>query len=266
MSLRLPSKSDKLRSLGGQMMSACPDADVPVRRGHAAKSGAKIDGETFPGAHVDGRAFREPSGDVAARLLAQTMRLGVHPRPRRSGRPSNGPRPLARTVTSGIRSDHARYGKGNWRLVWDIGGNSVGRDGVVMLYEDAYYEFLRKNPDVLERLLRDASDVYDDAPSNVQSGFDYAKQETDRTHLQDISIRRCVLRLGRKFAGKSLVQIRDTQGSHPLSVTLSPGQVPFHMPALIKQPEATGWWKPGSTESFYQSNRILQVKKPQPAL
>lgn len=156
----------------------------------------------------------------------------------------------------------ARYGKGNWRLVWDIGGNSVGRDGVVMLYEDAYYEFFRKNPDVLEHLLRDASDVYDDAPSNVQSGFDYAKQETDRTHLQDISIRRCVLRLGRKFAGKSLVQIRDTQGSHPLSVTLSPGQVPFHMPALIKQPEATGWWKPGSTESFYQSNRVLQVKKP----
>lgn len=154
-----------------------------------------------------------------------------------------------------------KYGKGNWRLVWEVGGSAIDRDGIVMLYEDAYYFFFKSHPDALERLLKDASDVYDDAPSNVTSGLDYDKQETDRTHLQDISIRRVVIRLGRAFTGKQLVQIRDTQGSHPLSVTLSPGQVPFHMPELIKQPEATGWWKPGTVESFYQSNRVLQVKR-----
>jgi len=33
------------------------------------------------------------------------------------------------------------------------------------------------------------------------------------------------------------------------------------MKELIKKPELTGWWKPGSIESFYQSNKILQVKK-----
>jgi hypothetical protein len=32
------------------------------------------------------------------------------------------------------------------------------------------------------------------------------------------------------------------------------------MPELIKQPEATGWWKPKTVESFYQSNRVLQAR------
>lgn len=154
-----------------------------------------------------------------------------------------------------------KYGKGNWRLVWEVGGHAIDRDGIVMLYEDAYYFFLKAHPEILDRLLADARDVYDDAPTNVTSGLDYDKQETDRTHLQDISLRRVAIRFGRWFTGKDLVQIRDTQGSHPLSVTLSPGQVPFHMPELIKQPEATGWWKPGTVECFYQSNRVLQVKK-----
>jgi hypothetical protein len=170
------------------------------------------------------------------------------------------PAPFGKDRDKRYREYDERYGAGNWRLVWEIAGNAVGRDGVVMLYEDAYYVFLQKNPGVLKQLITEASDVYDDAPSNVQSGFDYAKQETDRTHLQDISIRRCVLRLGQKFQGRELIQIRDTQGKHPLSLTLSPGQVPFHLPELIKQPEQKGWWKPGSVESFYQSNRVLQVK------
>ncbi len=172
------------------------------------------------------------------------------------------PAPFGKDRDRRVREYDEKYGPGNWRLVWEVAGNAVGRDGIVMLYEDAYCRFLEQHADVLEQLLREASDVYDDAPSNVASGYDYDKQETVRTHLQDISIRRCVLRLGRRFAGSQLIQIRDVQGTHPLSITLSPGQVPFHMPALFRQPEATGWWKPGSVESFYQSNRVLQVKRP----
>jgi hypothetical protein len=88
--------------------------------------------------------------------------------------------------------------------------------------------------------------------------LDYTVQETGRTHVQDIAIRRVVARLGRQFEGDQLIQIRDALGDHPLSMALSPGQVPFHRPDVILLPEIEGWWLPGSVESFYQSNKLLQ--------
>ena len=152
-----------------------------------------------------------------------------------------------------------KYGPGCWRLAWQVGvGVFFTREQMTMLYEDAYYTFLHDNVDVLEMLLSEAADVYDDAPSNVESGFDYTCQETGRTHVQDIAIRRVVTRLGERFHGSRLIQIRDDLGDHPLSMTLSPGQVPFHFPELIRRPETTGWWQSGSVESFYQSNKVLQ--------
>lgn len=158
------------------------------------------------------------------------------------------------------RGYDARYGRGNWRLAWRVGEAETDWSGMVMLYEDAYYHFLMEHPQVLAELLETASDVYDDSPSNLASGLDYARQESGRTHVQDIAIRRVVLRLGRRFHGPTPVQIRDSLGEHPLSMTLSPGQVPFHRPELIERPELAGWWLPGSVESFYQSNKTLQVR------
>lgn len=154
-----------------------------------------------------------------------------------------------------------KYGKGNWRLVWKVGKIFVDFLGACALYEDAYMKFLRNNPKVLHTLINKASNVYDDAPSNVNSVFDYTKQESRRTHLQDIAIRRSLLRLGLWFMGKELIRIRQERGTHPLSMILSPGRVPFHRPDLIVQPEVIKWWHPGTVESFYQSNRFLQAKK-----
>lgn len=154
----------------------------------------------------------------------------------------------------------AKYGKDNWRIVWKVGETFVDLPGVCALYEDAYFEFFKLNRPVLSKLIIDASEVYDDEPSNVNSGFDYAKQETGRTHLQDIAIRRCLIRMGLWFCGKELIRIRQEKGTHPLSITLSPGRVPFHRPDLIKQPELAGWWRTDTIESFYQSNKYLQIK------
>jgi hypothetical protein len=154
-----------------------------------------------------------------------------------------------------------KYGKGNWRLVWKVGEVFVDFLGVCALYEDAYFEFLRTNPNILRQLINEASNVYDDEPSNVDSGFDYTKQETKRTHIQDIAIRRSLIRMGLWFQGKELIRIRQEKGTHALSMILSPGGVPFHRPDLIEKPELEGWWYPGTVESFYQSNRFLQVKK-----
>jgi hypothetical protein len=153
-----------------------------------------------------------------------------------------------------------KYGKGNWRVVWKAGDKTLDFLGVCKIYEDAYYEFLKKNPQICAKLLKDASDVYDDAASNMKSKFDYSVQETNRTHIQDIVIRNAVRRLGLSFEGKDPVQIRG-RGLYELSKTLEPGSVPFHRLDLIRQPELKGWWGEGTVEAFYQSNKVIQVKK-----
>jgi hypothetical protein len=152
-----------------------------------------------------------------------------------------------------------QYGASNWRIAWQIGERVGGLEEAVMLYEDAYFAFMKGNSAMIDQLVAEALDVYDDSPSNVQSRLNYLAQETNRTHLQDVAIRRCLVRLGRCFQGQKLIQIRDALGDHPLSLVLSPGQVPFHRPELILQPELEGWWLPSSVEAFYQSNKLLQV-------
>lgn len=154
----------------------------------------------------------------------------------------------------------ARYGSGNWRLVWRIGQRLGPVAEAVMLYEDAYVAWLQLHPAELDELVAVAAEVYDDAPSNVASGLDYRQQETSRTHLQDIAIRRSLVRLGRQFAGERLIRIRDAHGDHPLSLRLSPGMISFHRPDLIVRPELAGWWRPSSVEAFYQSNKLLQTR------
>lgn len=156
-----------------------------------------------------------------------------------------------------------RYGTDNWRLVWEVNGNQIDFLGVCAIYEDAYFEFLLCNPDVLNQLVDEAKEVYDDEISNINSGLDYQIQETGRTHVQDIAIRNCLVRLGTWFGGRELVRIRQEKGTHPLSTTLSPGRVPFHQPSWIKQPEITDkWWWPQTVEAFYQCNRVLQILEP----
>ena len=162
---------------------------------------------------------------------------------------------------------NARYGEGRWRLAWKVGQTFADYLGACALYEDAYFVFMSDNPEVTARLIIEASDIFDDAPTNVGSRFDYAMQETGRTHVQDIAIRRVLLRMGLWFTGPELIQIRHSVGSHPLSMTLSPGKVPFHRPDLMEpapwtpesRPDHERWYDLDSTEAFYQFNKFLQV-------
>ncbi|HEY4486443.1 MAG TPA: hypothetical protein VJB70_01785 [Candidatus Paceibacterota bacterium] len=152
----------------------------------------------------------------------------------------------------------ARFGSRGWRLVWKIGPAFHDFLGACALYEDAYFEYLKNSDQERGQLIRESSDVYDDSSTNIHSGLNYFIQETKHTHVQDIAIRRALMRLGFWFEGSELIQIRDRLGEHPLSMALSPGRVPFHRPDLIETPELTGWWVQGSVEAFYQSNRFLQ--------
>src|SRR5262245_66382300 len=113
-------------------------------------------------------------------------------------------------------------------MIWLVGGHYLEYKEACRLYEDAYFEYFKQRPELLEYLLEVASDVYDDDPSNVESGLDYSKRGDLRTHIQDIAIRKCLKRFRRKFRGDKLIQIRDRIGDHPLSLALSLGQVQFH--------------------------------------
>jgi hypothetical protein len=160
----------------------------------------------------------------------------------------------------------AKHRQGNWQTIWLVGENYLEYEEVCRLYEDAYFEYFKNRPELLEHLLEVASDVYDDDPSNIESGLDYSKRGSVRTHIQDIAIRNCVKRFGREFKGEKLLQIRDRIGEHPLSLALSPGQVPFHKAELISHPDnlaeitAKAWWLPLSVEDFYQRAKRLVVK------
>lgn len=160
----------------------------------------------------------------------------------------------------------ARLGKGQWRIAWQIGARIGEFDEATMLYEDSYMVYLQQRPDLLRVLVYEASDVYDEASSNTASGLDYASQESLRNHVQDIAIRRCIVRLGLNFMGRSAIQIRDAGAAdpvHPLSLELSPGRVPFVRLDWIVQPELAGWWGNGSVEAFYQSNKLIQHWRPE---
>lgn len=161
-----------------------------------------------------------------------------------------------------------KFGERNWTLGW------LGHDeewlnylGACDLYEQSYVRFLAGWPRLLDQLLESASDVYDDSPTNVCSGLDYTAQETERTHIQDIAIRRTLKVLGEEFKGTELVQIRSRLGKSPLSLALSPGQVPFVRMASITKPDnydeiiKRRWWIAGSVEDFYQLNKRLFVRK-----
>ena len=159
-----------------------------------------------------------------------------------------------------------KYGKGRWRMAWLVRGQLLDYVEACKLYEDAYFAYFKQRPELLIQLLAEARDVYDDSPSNVQSKLDYTKRGRIRTHIQDIAIRNCVKRFRKKFKGKKLIQIRDRMGKHPLSMALSPGQVPFHKRELVSTPDnlktinKNAWWLPYSVEDFYQRAKRLCVR------
>ena len=165
--------------------------------------------------------------------------------------------------SGGLKRDRDRdrdewYGAGHWRTAFRWGQRLISYDEALMLYEDAYLAFFKQNPDDLDWLCQTASDVFDNSDSNVLCGTDYSAQEAMSTHLQDIAVRSCLIRLGRVFEGDHLVEIRDR---HSEGFRLNPGQIMFHRPELIVQPEHRSWWKEGSIESFWQANKVFLVKQ-----
>lgn len=150
-----------------------------------------------------------------------------------------------------------KFGKDNWKIAHLVDGKLLSREEALAYFEEGYYQFLKKNPELLDWLILTAQDIYDTDPSNIDSKFDYSIQETEAAHLNDIAIRRVIKRLGKEFQGSKLLQVHgvDSEG-----FILTSGQVPFHKLDLIYSPQIKGWWSKNSIEAFWQSNKVLAVK------
>lgn len=166
-----------------------------------------------------------------------------------------------------------KYGRENWLTAHFFDGEVVSRYQGYKEYDEAYYEFLKNNPNVRNWIVNTASEFIDFAESNIDSGLDLTKQESRATHLQDISVRRALTRLlleekGVEYDIENLPKIPIFKGDHIVQIrghktegfVLNPGQVPFHKPELIVgEYDRRDWWKKGSAEDAYQRNNILLV-------
>ena len=166
----------------------------------------------------------------------------------------------------------ARFGEDHWLPAHSFDGNTVSRFEGYLHYDEAYYQFLKNNPEVREWIVSTASEVFDFDESNIQSGLDYTAQEAGATHLQDIAVRRALTRLqledeGRSYELEALPTIPIFSGDHPVQIRahqtegfpLNPGQVPDHEPEVALGDYKKSWWKEGSVEDIYQRNKVLLV-------
>jgi len=152
-----------------------------------------------------------------------------------------------------------KYGEGNWKIAWKWKDEYLPHITACQIYEDAYYSDSFRREDLWKELIKEAKDVYDHHESDIESGLDYLVQKGAATHLQDIAVRRVVMRRGWKFQGDKLIQIRSHK--EYWGEKLSPGKVKFHLPELIIEPRLEGWWDDYSIEQWYQSAKVLQIKE-----
>jgi len=156
---------------------------------------------------------------------------------------------------------NAKHGEGRWRLAWVAGAFDFSFEkACTVFYEESYLRQLSAHPLEVD-FICSFGECIDNAPTNVESGLDYTKQEAFSTHIQDIAVRNVLRRLGRKFDGPpdSLLVIRgvDSNGHR-----FGPGNVPFITPGLISQPSLVpAWGNRWSVEDFWQSNKWVQVLK-----
>ena len=156
---------------------------------------------------------------------------------------------------------NSKYGTGNWELVWAAKGypDLEFTDACILYYEAPCVEWFDKNPEELDYVCS-FGECVDNAPTNIESGTDYTKQESFSTHIQDIAVRNVLKIFGRKFIGPKdrilVIRSADTE-----DYKYGPGNIPFFAPKPIEVPsKRPSWANAGSVEDFWQSNKYVAVK------
>jgi hypothetical protein len=156
----------------------------------------------------------------------------------------------------------AEYNKNylfGWHECWQVRDMVYNFFEAVMLYEDAYYEYLKSDPKLLE-WVTNFTECYDNSITNIEDGSHYDVRAPVR-HLQDVSVRRSLMRMGLFFRGTDPINLLQIRGPESNGHLLMPGNVKFHRPEFILQPSEAGaaekWVKPGTVEEFWQRNKLI---------
>ncbi len=154
------------------------------------------------------------------------------------------------------------WGAGNWRIRHRLGPRLLDLPESLRLYELCYeLHFLNPNTRFLwSKLFEQASEVWTELESDVESGLDYSIQKAKAPHYEDVAIRIIMKRYGREFKGEHLIRIR-ADSTDAIGVALSSIHVPFLWPEFIEPVSETMWWNrhKGSLEHFWHANKELQV-------
>lgn len=97
-------------------------------------------------------------------------------------------------------------------------------------YEDAYYSFLKKRPDLLSPII-ESKEIIFDHEKDLISETNYSIQKSYKEHYADIALRRIMIRLGVQLPGKGYYSIKNEE--------LDPSNVPFHLPHLVNNRRIT---------------------------
>lgn len=163
-----------------------------------------------------------------------------------------------------------KYGE-TWKECWQVKDMILSFEDATMYYEDAYCIYLSKNIEIIPFILNFA-ECYDSERKNILDHTTYNSTQIPR-HIQDIAIRRILLRSGayfKKFRGveywdeyeeEDLLHVRGASSKTnkvPNGAALMPGNIPFHVPDLIlEQNNIPKWAKIDSVEAFWQANKVI---------
>ena len=159
-----------------------------------------------------------------------------------------------------ISEYNEQYGADNWEIGWKFDSRILNLDSALRLYEMSYHISFLGNRIVWDDLIKKAEEIWVEDKSDVDSGYDYAMQKAPAAHYEDIAIRRVLQANGKKFKGEELVRVRGDSDCL-CGRLLSSMYVPFVAPSYIEELRLDGWWKKNTVEDFWQSNKIILVKK-----
>jgi hypothetical protein len=125
------------------------------------------------------------------------------------------------------------YGEGKWSEMWEVGGRLVGFHRAVELYDEAYYCYLASRPDLLE-WVTSFGECYDTEPSNIQCGCNHDICCSPR-HIQDVSTRRALERLGVWFKGAPTVCFKSAWKTRT-ATSSTPDRCPSTAPNYYPHP------------------------------
>lgn len=159
-----------------------------------------------------------------------------------------------------------KYGPSNWRIRHQLGPRLLDFPEAVKLYE-LCYELHFQNPEtryLWTNLFKQASEVWTELETDVQSGLDYSVQLAPAPHYEDVAIRIIMERYKKVFRGNRLIRIR-ADSTDAIGIALSSVHIPFLWPEYIEDDSEHGvqWWNRhgASLERFWHANKVLQVKE-----